>query len=1688
MSSAERSLPDWSMPSHEARGALREAIQACNERGLYFAAKWAAEALNGLPRIDQLETRTTRSAIAASIGQTYVSKWTEELSMGTPLDSIELVLEMDTYLMAKTLFDLKEYDRVASTLTGCKSHKSIFLRLYSKYLAGERRREQEARDVMGPMDTSMVINRELDKIDAELSEMYQSGTMDSFCKYLYAIVLTKRNRKQHAATVLVESVRQYPYNWSTWLQLTELPVNFMREMFLLHVGMETFNGEEEFETRLEELYQTFPRSAYMKEQRALALYHAREFPASQEIFEELTKENPHRLDNLDVFSNLLYVTDNRTKLSFLAHSCSHTDNFRPETCLVIGNYYAMRNDHEKAVVYFKRALRLDRGYAAAWTLLGHEYLEMKNTYAAIEAYRRAVDYNHRDYRAWNGLGQTYEVLKMHYYALGYYQRATALRPYDGRLWCAMAECYESLSQDLAAIKCYTRALLGADKEKVALRKLPKLYKKIGNTEAAAHYFRKSYEQRREEDEDSEDASEACIFLAMYERTKGNWQRAHDYAAEAMNLSSGQYQEEARALLRDIRSIQALLLISLCAAVSRAEYAAHEHVAQQNLQPHKGANAADLLAGPLEGARWGKPFNELYAAEHEKLDEKGKNDDDFTDDRPNNKQRPYLGDPQQAFLAPDFEALATTIPAPFEFHMPPNPDGSPGDCSSKQDLVIQLGSAVNTMIYEVAQAHPALKALMDDLALVLKSLPAKDAALEELVARYRTTEYGLLGFEHLYPYMPNMGQKIVKPVIDATLPVEAALKDVLGCLTGNTFSDRSSMTSARVVRGPECGVAQSFYDTLLKAATELASRIHVSYPNRERIKVALEKLQFQSAGAYLSDQGAYESIGLISIKDGVQSELEDLVMSLHLALAAGDALQACQHSRLLRAIEEEASELGVHHYEQDIYDRLGMYSRARDPAGRGGLSSPSPLLPAEQQPAKAPAADDSMSSQSLSPAINSAVRTVQYSGCELAYQSLVEALHSALQMTVSSPLQSQTAFKMTDEVLVRFFERTLRRITTSSGRGELDVELRQLDIALAQLIQTIKRAPSDHPYEAMKRFSDPLNLIEDHIFQLHACVMNITPEIFSSSDTSSRKTMLGCNVIAELYLSILQETLNELDELVQDQDNTQMDSEAINLFRSRVILLARTANLWDEDTIDLVEDIDSNPSWRGMTRSQVSSLIDDDFIAQLQAYLTDDNNDVASFADIVEFIPLIRTGATMLEACDNVQRQFSGVDPAMTSDIDHMAVGIERGMDQIMVSRYQASMEASSLEHFGFTVTANSSQFNGPTPPFDEPASMMTTTSPAASLPTTDEITTTEDTSAATPTKVSLTSEEYTTATATEAGSLPTEVAIISASSGYATTPSATTARHVIFVEFSTTAAPTPISTEVACEPDCIQEMLTLGDSIMAFRALVAHLHEMDESSYNNLNWGVVALERISHSLIEHGAKYIRLYLGAIWTIFRSILTLLENNLGEFANQGEYNSVLRLLMSMVQSSHAAKLCFETALPPRTYNKIEEANLKFQRNPHQRFRGGRGDGDGHSDESGSVFATSAMDHSGHAISESETEQDYFHEDMNDAEKMVERLEKQPMQGKVKDFTDEQIRQKLDDWKTLQEHAPMEDGSCSRLGSHGGRSCTIESATLETCIDRSQNPAKKMPSPASQREREGAIESTLRPCKDVSGRNLR
>lgn len=373
--------------------------------------------------------------------------------------------------------------------------------------------------------------------------------------------------KSQARKVLCEAVRLCPINWSAWLDLASLcgekeefdelslPAHWVVDFFRAHVALENHHNDEAVEF-YEHLGEMFPKSTYVLAQTALAQYNMRNFDEAQDLFEKLRSRDPHRLQNMDTYSNILYVKESKADLSYLAHTAVRNNKYKPETCCIVGNYYSLKAQHERAVLYFKRALRLNRRYLAAWTLMGHEFVELKNTEAAIEAYRSAVDINPRDHRAWYGLGQTYEILLMYFYALHYYRKATTLRPYDARMWCALAGCYEKLNRISEAIKCYKRAECHNDREGIAALRLAQLYARhIVDRNQAAYFYKKHLDRREQEDAmGGGDVIEALKYLAEYLKDTGDLVQAEVYCTKLLDYNSP-VKKEAEAMLREIRQLR-----------------------------------------------------------------------------------------------------------------------------------------------------------------------------------------------------------------------------------------------------------------------------------------------------------------------------------------------------------------------------------------------------------------------------------------------------------------------------------------------------------------------------------------------------------------------------------------------------------------------------------------------------------------------------------------------------------------------------------------------------------------------------------------------------------------------------------------------------------------------------------------------------------------------------------------------------------------------------------------------------------------------------------------------------------------------------------------------------------------------------------------------------------------------------
>ena len=54
------------------------------------------------------------------------------------------------------------------------------------------------------------------------------------------------------------------------------------------------------------------------------------------MFDGIVETDPFRLDDLDVYSNILYVMEKSSKLAYLAQLATNTDKYRVETCCIVG--------------------------------------------------------------------------------------------------------------------------------------------------------------------------------------------------------------------------------------------------------------------------------------------------------------------------------------------------------------------------------------------------------------------------------------------------------------------------------------------------------------------------------------------------------------------------------------------------------------------------------------------------------------------------------------------------------------------------------------------------------------------------------------------------------------------------------------------------------------------------------------------------------------------------------------------------------------------------------------------------------------------------------------------------------------------------------------------------------------------------------------------------------------------------------------------------------------------------------------------------------------------------------------------------------------------------------------------------------------------------------------------------------
>lgn len=189
----------------------------------------------------------------------------------------------DIYILAKTYFDLKEYDRAAFFTMDCVNPKIRFLHLYSRYLSGEKKKIDDMTDV--PPDP--LKNETLKYLCADLRTDHLASKLDGFGLYLFGVTLKKLQLTREATDVLVESIHKEPMHWGAWLELAALitdrekleslclPNHWMKYFFMAHMYLELQLIDEGLALYCQLQSMGFQKNGYVLAQTAIAVHYRR---------------------------------------------------------------------------------------------------------------------------------------------------------------------------------------------------------------------------------------------------------------------------------------------------------------------------------------------------------------------------------------------------------------------------------------------------------------------------------------------------------------------------------------------------------------------------------------------------------------------------------------------------------------------------------------------------------------------------------------------------------------------------------------------------------------------------------------------------------------------------------------------------------------------------------------------------------------------------------------------------------------------------------------------------------------------------------------------------------------------------------------------------------------------------------------------------------------------------------------------------------------------------------------------------------------------------------------------------------------------------------------------------------------------------------------------------------------------
>lgn len=226
--------PFFNVPLRQIHQEIQLEIIECRKRGLIRTATWLAEMKLGMDT-----KRIAREPQTPDEKEQF-----EREIKNRHLNGID-PKEINGYDLARSYFDIEEFERGAHFVSNAKSPVPQFLFYYSMYKSKEKKRNDSytKKDIFTESGRT---NEHLTELMEEMRIMYAKRKFDGYCLYLYGTILKKLDLNELAKEVLIESIHKVPTLWCSYVDLipllsnkaeilsVNLPDHWMKKVFIAH--------------------------------------------------------------------------------------------------------------------------------------------------------------------------------------------------------------------------------------------------------------------------------------------------------------------------------------------------------------------------------------------------------------------------------------------------------------------------------------------------------------------------------------------------------------------------------------------------------------------------------------------------------------------------------------------------------------------------------------------------------------------------------------------------------------------------------------------------------------------------------------------------------------------------------------------------------------------------------------------------------------------------------------------------------------------------------------------------------------------------------------------------------------------------------------------------------------------------------------------------------------------------------------------------------------------------------------------------------------------------------------------------------------------------------------------------------------------------------------------------------------